>query len=621
MSKKLMALTALTSFAMLASGQSAATQTPTAAVAAWAGWARCQIEVQGPGYSERQTHTWMMTGATPTIEGAFRVYPATWSVVGGGSLQRTQGTQTLVAQWAINAPATSAPIAVFVRASDGRMFIQARHSQMRAAGAVAGYQQVTIDGKQQPPGQISAEAFEWAFPVIDSTSTSTSINGSSAPGVNGSVGYMQPAGSRGTASCSWQFGQGASAPVPPQALAAVPIPSAPATTSAAPGAPPPTTTTTPTQSTTTTPTQTTPTTTTQNTGTPTQTATTTPVQVTTTSPTTTAPTQTPTLPTQTATTTPVRVTTTSPTEPATSGATGSTPTSTTSGRYRVTVTGFRVNRATFDERFNGNGDEVYAAVGLLMMDRRDTSVTQPWTVIKSDSYGDVGRNPGFVRAGSFTPTGGLWAGDTVPSGNDPRIASGPPSATRFPLLVWEGTLRDGIDAVIVKPTLWETDGQIEDYNRWATLRDPLGYFINPQFGGSRLVNDNAAQVAVIKARAEQGDITFFRGTAVFVCYNSETFGVIGSGAASCRNGIDRPIGMTGGACTAFSFGGRDDGWCDMTAVLTREGVERALSASFQVGGAPSGSMTIPLIETSGVGVIDGGFDGSYELYVRVERLP
>jgi hypothetical protein len=114
------------------------------------------------------------------------------------------------------------------------MFIQARHAQLRSSGAVAGYQQQTIDGKPKPPTQLSAEAFEWSFPVIDGASTSTSLSGSSAPSVNGSVGYMQPAGSRGTASCTWQFGQGAAAPAPPPFLAAqaIPTPSSTAPTPA-----------------------------------------------------------------------------------------------------------------------------------------------------------------------------------------------------------------------------------------------------------------------------------------------------------------------------------------------------------------------------------------------------
>ena len=200
--------------------------------AAWAGWARCQINVTGPGYTDQQTHTWTMTGGAPTVEGAFRTFPATWSVVGGGSLQKTVGTQTLVAQWATNSPSVSAPIAVFVRASDQRMFIQARHSQARAAGAIQGYQQQIIDGKMQKPGTISAEAFEWAFPqaaVTRPTPTSSLVaNGSSTPVVSGKVGLMEPDRSQATASCTWQFSQGG-VPAPPPGVPAPAVPTPVAT--------------------------------------------------------------------------------------------------------------------------------------------------------------------------------------------------------------------------------------------------------------------------------------------------------------------------------------------------------------------------------------------------------
>jgi hypothetical protein len=205
--------------------------------AAWAGWARCQISVRGPGYTDQQTHTWTLTGGAPTVQGAFHVYAGTWAVVGGGSLSRSQGTQTLRAQWATNTPAVSAPIAVFVRASDNRMFIQARHAQLRSAAAIQGFQQVTINGVPQAPGRISGEAFEWAFPVIAVSApvapdTNATATGSSTPLVNGSVGPMQPAGSQGTASCTWQFGQGSAAPAPPPTLMAqaIPTPGSPATT-------------------------------------------------------------------------------------------------------------------------------------------------------------------------------------------------------------------------------------------------------------------------------------------------------------------------------------------------------------------------------------------------------
>jgi hypothetical protein len=234
MKKQLVTLAASLALAHFSNGALA----QQAAPAAWSGWARCQITVQGPGYTDQQTHTWTISGSAPTAQGAFQIYAATWSVVGGGSLSRTQGTQTLTAQWASNAPNTSAPLAVFVRASDKRMFIQSRHAQLRSAAAIQGYQQLTISGKPQTPGKINAEAFEWAFPVIAVSApvapdTNATANGSSTSPTNGSVGPMQPAGSQGTASCTWQFGQGSAAPAPPPTLTAqaIPTPGNPATTS------------------------------------------------------------------------------------------------------------------------------------------------------------------------------------------------------------------------------------------------------------------------------------------------------------------------------------------------------------------------------------------------------
>ena len=166
--------------------------------------------MSGPGYVDRQTHTWSTTGETATVEGAFHVFRGTWSVVGGGSFERTEGTQTLKAQWATNVPNLDAPIAVFVRASDKRAFIQARHAQLRARG-ITGFQQLIIDGKPQTPGPIAADAFEWSFPVAEvsrPTPTASAVaNGSSTPVVNGRVGLMQPADARATAACTWQFSE------------------------------------------------------------------------------------------------------------------------------------------------------------------------------------------------------------------------------------------------------------------------------------------------------------------------------------------------------------------------------------------------------------------------------
>src|ERR1051325_719653 len=90
----------------------------------WAGQAQCVITVQGAGYSHQETQTWTVLGGAPTIQGAFRIYPGTWSVSGGGSLTRTVGTQTLQAQWRTNASIANAPIAVLVRGSANTWFFK-----------------------------------------------------------------------------------------------------------------------------------------------------------------------------------------------------------------------------------------------------------------------------------------------------------------------------------------------------------------------------------------------------------------------------------------------------------------------------------------------------------------
>jgi hypothetical protein len=178
---------------------------PSTTDGTWSGSARCQIDVQGPGYAHHETHTWTLRGA-PAKQGTMKIYAGTWSVSGQGSLQRTQGTQTLTAQWTTNASLSNAPFVVFLRASDGKLIIKSWHAQLRSPGGVTGSQKVAINGVvQSPQGVIALEAFEWAFPAVEDVPSSTSVGGSSTKATNGSVGPMQPGGSHGTTTCTWQF--------------------------------------------------------------------------------------------------------------------------------------------------------------------------------------------------------------------------------------------------------------------------------------------------------------------------------------------------------------------------------------------------------------------------------
>jgi hypothetical protein len=215
-----------------------AAQTPSLADPLWSGWAQCRLDTHGQGYASQQTQTWMMTGGVPTVQGAMRLYPATWSVSGSGSLERTQGSQTLAAQWTIRGQA-AAPLSVLVRASDGRRLIQAGHPQLRQAGGITGSQVQSINGKAQSSVPIGAEAFEWRFPPISNGPSNRHISGASTTTPVGSVGYMQPGTARTIATCSWDFVQGgAAAPVPPGSTTNVaqPVPTKPAAPSS-PAAP------------------------------------------------------------------------------------------------------------------------------------------------------------------------------------------------------------------------------------------------------------------------------------------------------------------------------------------------------------------------------------------------
>ena len=188
-------------------------QTHSPADGPWSGSAQCQITVQGNGYSDVQTHSWAITSGAPTTQGAIRLFASTWSVTGGGSLQRTQGNQTLKAQWETSAQSSGAPISVFVRASDGRLLIKSGHAQLRTKGGITGSQQLFENGKPKPSSKISAEAFEWQLPVAEDNSTATNIQGSNQQEIKASVGLMQPAGSKVIASCTWSFSRPASTPI------------------------------------------------------------------------------------------------------------------------------------------------------------------------------------------------------------------------------------------------------------------------------------------------------------------------------------------------------------------------------------------------------------------------
>ncbi len=130
------------------------------------------------------------------------------------------------------------------------------------------------------------------------------------------------------------------------------------------------------------------------------------------------------------------------------------------GVYRVTVTGLRVNRETIDNpaEIDGKRDEVlvrawantYGANGALVGS----------TAVESKVHGDrnaeawsLANSPTVrIKAGSASILGGLKTGD------EHRAQPGTvPNTIAFPLLVWEGSLRESEQQLVVVPTVWEVD--------------------------------------------------------------------------------------------------------------------------------------------------------------------
>jgi hypothetical protein len=170
----------------------------------WSGQAQCQLSVQSPSYSYQEVQTWILSG-TPTMQGAMQVYPGTWSVTGQGGKQDRLGLQTTTIQWTTSVPPMTAPIAVFVRASDNQLIIKSWHAQLRADAAVSGSRQVILAGRAQSPSLVSFPEYEWQFPIIQDAPTSTGVSGTSSTPNTAGIGPMQPAGLQATADCTWQF--------------------------------------------------------------------------------------------------------------------------------------------------------------------------------------------------------------------------------------------------------------------------------------------------------------------------------------------------------------------------------------------------------------------------------
>lgn len=300
----------------------------------------------------------------------------------------------------------------------------------------------------------------------------------------------------------------------------------------------------------------------------------------------------------------------------------------TAGRYQIFISGFRVNNQTTDDPLNRDGwlDEVYAAAAVV---KWEGGAVKTNDVIKSWVYGDANSSD-RIRAGSGSGNGGLKAGDAVPNGWSPSSTRLPPESDprRFPLKLWEGTLRDG-EIVSVRPTLWEFDGDSGAYEYWRAwvLSAPGNGGTDPGLVVTKIGQSPLYQFITAAQYENEGElIDDAMGSGKIVDFRRFDDGMKKT-AARFFPGKDRIIGLdsyqqdkrglfidpgnTEKSTQEFDFS--KIYWMDRKIAFTRAKLDAALTTATAV--------VIPISLVDEDHSPAGPLHGDYTLYLQVQRIP
>jgi hypothetical protein len=148
-----------------------------------------------------------------------------------------------------------------------------------------------------------------------------------------------------------------------------------------------------------------------------------------------------------------------------------------SGRFSVTLNGFRVNHQTVDDPLerDGVGDEVYLPPLFFVIDSEGRKLRQEFVFSGPSRYGQLADwDHNRIEAGTATPTGGLRSGDSFPAAN-PETGDGLSPGIGIPRYFNFGEeLVERQKALVLIPSVWEwdsSDPRLEDLCL-AMARDP-----------------------------------------------------------------------------------------------------------------------------------------------------
>ena len=274
------------------------------------------------------------------------------------------------------------------------------------------------------------------------------------------------------------------------------------------------------------------------------------------------------------------------------------PTTTTPlrARYRVVLTGGRVNNATVDNMLNTDGvrDEIFFTTDVQILDKTTGTIAPLVTLSdRSKTYGDAAPAPTTrVKAGTAWFSGGLQACDQFPVEGpfNPKLSF---IDRQLPLRLWEGELVQGQNAVIITPMLWEYDGT-------AFAQAITGWMNFAQAFTTKLAESKAIDQLV--AGTGSGIAGMVIDIAPLV--PQLVLGVV----SNLGSDGDRQIGAT--------IEGDKVVYKPQPLVLNYDRIEQFLASDIQVGNAPKGYYPIAFREP-----MANKLEGDYTLYIQIQRMP
>ncbi len=256
--------------------------------------------------------------------------------------------------------------------------------------------------------------------------------------------------------------------------------------------------------------------------------------------------------------------------------------------FRVTLLGFVVNHETRDTLLETDGkrDEVYQVPVVLFFDRDRGLETRSFSVF-GPVHGDTNNHPTYIRAGSASERGGLRTGDAFPTARPWEGRTPPAPGFGFPSVLFEGELRPVHNAVLIIPSLWESDSNQELFRPYMDAIERA----MPTIGLTVAEILSSPELRPYEFNAKPSEAV---GLGTAVTLDERTFDM-----------RDRPIGMVRlvSAPRVFSFQ-------PQVLVMTYEGALAAVTAD----------------NGFGPGVVEIRYDeppdlaGSYSLYFKIERV-